>query len=185
MKDFDPHQLQKYYGNLSVIDDDQFSNYAVLDKFGNQVGQILYMGNHEWRYYVDNFPANKKYFTSNLPVLTKEQFDADIQRTGLKLIHVTDVLESKDDSICSDDDDYEQIIFDKIMNVSENIRKDICATDKDWSLIQQLMRLTAAYDVLDICKYNGIHFDIDEYLHDFDLELKTDIREFLFRDEDV
>ncbi len=89
MQNFNPHQLEQYYRNLSVIDDDKFSNYAVLDKIGNHVGQILYMGNHEWRYYVDNFPANKKYFANNLPVLTKEQFEADIQRTGLKLLSVT------------------------------------------------------------------------------------------------
>lgn len=88
MQTFNPQQLEKYYCNLTVIEDDQSSNYAVLDKVGNQVGQILYMGNHEWRYLVDNFPARKKFFSNNLPVLNKEQFEADVQRTGLTLIHV-------------------------------------------------------------------------------------------------
>lgn len=83
MPDFNPQQLEQHYSNLSVIEHDQFSNYAVLDKYGNHVGQILYMGNDEWRYLVDNFPANKKYFSNNLPVLTKEQFEADVARTGL------------------------------------------------------------------------------------------------------
>lgn len=88
MQKFNPQQLEQYYSNLSVIEDDQFSNYVVLDNFGNHVGQILYMGNHEWRYMVDNFPANKKYFSNNLPVLTKEQFEADVERTGLKLLYI-------------------------------------------------------------------------------------------------
>lgn len=87
MKNFNPKQLGQYYSNLAIIDDDKFSNYAVLNDVGSHVGQILYMGNHEWRYYVDNFPANKKYFANNLPVFTKEQFEADIQRTGLMLIN--------------------------------------------------------------------------------------------------
>ena len=89
MQIFDPKHLEQLYSNLAVVEDKQFSNYAVLDKIGNYVGQMLYVGNHEWRYYVDNFPANKKYFANNLPVLTKEQFEADIQRTGLKLLSVT------------------------------------------------------------------------------------------------
>lgn len=85
MQIFDPKHLEQLYSNLAVVEDKQFSNYAVLDQIGNQVGQIVYMGDHEWRYLLDNFPAEKKFFSSNLPVKTQEQFESDIQRIGLKL----------------------------------------------------------------------------------------------------
>ncbi len=85
MQIFDPKHLEQLYSNLAVVEDKQFSNYAVLDQIGNQVGQIVYMGDHEWRYLLDNFPAEKKFYSSNLPVKTQEQFESDIQRIGLKL----------------------------------------------------------------------------------------------------
>lgn len=88
MQNFNPKHLEHHYSNLEVIADNEFSSYAVLDQVGNHVGQIVYMGEHEWRYLVDNFPADKKFYSSNLPVQTKEQFESDIQRIGLKLIPI-------------------------------------------------------------------------------------------------
>jgi uncharacterized Zn finger protein len=88
MQNFNPMHLEHHYSNLDVIEDKQFSSYAVLDKVGNHVGQIVYMGEHEWRYLIDNFPAEKKFYSNNLPVQTKEQFESDIQRIGLKLIPI-------------------------------------------------------------------------------------------------
>lgn len=142
MKDFNPHQLQKYYRNLSVIDDDQFSNYAVLDNIGNHIGQILYMGNHEWRYLVDNFPANKKFFTNNLPILTKEQFEADIQRTGLKLLHAAGGWEAKAEShsgfVCLPEsltdekaDEMANAKFNEIKDMFENDNRDLSITERE------------------------------------------------------
>lgn len=89
MQNFNPTHLEQYYSNVGVVEDKQFSSYVVLDQVGNEVGQIVYMGDHEWRYLVDNFPAEKKFYSSNLPVKTKEQFESDIQRIGLKLIPLT------------------------------------------------------------------------------------------------
>lgn len=89
MQNFNPMHLEQYYSNVGVVEDKKFSSYVVLDQVGNEVGQIVYMGDHEWRYLVDNFPAEKQFYSSNLPVKTKEQFESDIQRIGLKLIPIT------------------------------------------------------------------------------------------------
>jgi hypothetical protein len=47
---------------------------------------ISFLGKNEWRVYVDNFPAEKKYFQWNLPIKTLNDFIRDINRTGLELI---------------------------------------------------------------------------------------------------
>ena len=85
MQNFNPKHLEEYYSNVKPVEDNHFTSYMVLNKIGNEVGQIVYMGDHEWRYLVDNFPAQKKYYSNNLPVLYKEQFESDIQRIGLEL----------------------------------------------------------------------------------------------------
>lgn len=85
MQNFNPKHLEEYYSNVKPVEDNHFTSYVVLNKIGNEVGQIVYMGDHEWRYLVDNFPAQKKYYSNNLPVLDKEQFESDIQRIGLEL----------------------------------------------------------------------------------------------------
>lgn len=83
---FDPQQLHTYYSNVRPLDDANQANYAVFDQYGNQTGNIIYMGCHEWRYLLDNFPAEKKFYSNNLPVITKDHFESDVLRTGLQLV---------------------------------------------------------------------------------------------------
>ncbi|QIC72056.1 MULTISPECIES: hypothetical protein [Acinetobacter] len=84
---FDPLQLHQYYNNVKPIDGVYQASYAIFDHYGNQTGSIVYMGQYEWRYLFENFPAEKKFYSNNLPTKTKEQFEADVERTGLKLDH--------------------------------------------------------------------------------------------------
>lgn len=83
---FDPQQLHEYYSNIKPVNDSNQAHYAVFDGYGNQTGNIIYMGSHEWRYLLDNFPADKRFYSNNLPVTTREQFEADVLRTGLLLV---------------------------------------------------------------------------------------------------
>lgn len=73
---------------------------------------------------------------------------------------------------------YDQLIFDKTMAVTNVIRNELCKTDSEWQLIQQLMRLSVAYDVMHLCEKTGMAFDPHRVLHDFDLDTK-DIRKIL------
>lgn len=82
--------LEQHYSNVKPVEDNRYTTYVLLNEIGNEMGQIVYMGDHEWRYLVDNFPAQKKYYSNNLPVLNKDHFESDIQRIGLKLIPNTD-----------------------------------------------------------------------------------------------
>ena len=84
-KKFNPKNVDKYFSNVSVIEDDRFPVYSVKDNYGTESGIITYLGKSEWRVYVDNFPSQKKYFACNYPVHTLDQFIADVSRTGLKL----------------------------------------------------------------------------------------------------
>ena len=86
MTKFNPTKLDERYSNLIKVIDRGWYLYTVQDKYGNDQGTISYLGENEWRYEVDNFPMAKKEFHSNLPINSNEQFELDIERTGLKLI---------------------------------------------------------------------------------------------------
>jgi hypothetical protein len=88
-----PNELDKHFANISrqeikMYASDRAISFKVTNEFGSDAGDITYLGEGEWRIYVDNFPSQKKYFATNLPMKTVDQFAADVARTGLKLIPV-------------------------------------------------------------------------------------------------
>lgn len=83
---FDASVIETNFRNVERIDGSKYSIFRVKDEYGNDAGMISYLGENEWRVFVDNFPAEKKYFSWNLPVETLEQFIADMARTGLVLV---------------------------------------------------------------------------------------------------
>jgi len=83
---YDRERLDSFFENLERVEDGRFAVYRVSDEHGHDAGLITCMSGSEIRVYVDNFPGQKKYFSSNYPVPTIEQFEADIKRTGLKLV---------------------------------------------------------------------------------------------------
>ena len=85
--DFDRKTLADSYSNVQRVEDGAFDVYRVFDERGNEAGMITCMRGNEVRVYVDNFPSQKKYFTCNYPVPSSAQFEADIARTGLVLVH--------------------------------------------------------------------------------------------------
>lgn len=80
-----PDKLENSYTNLVRVEDNEFIRYVVSNNQGSDVGQICYMDNHEWRFEVDNYPHPKKWFTTNVPVYTIEQFQSIIDRIDLRL----------------------------------------------------------------------------------------------------
>ncbi len=60
------------------------SNYYVSEAKGD-VAQITYLGNNEWRFYIDNFPSSKKYYSTNFSITTVERFILEMRHIGLEL----------------------------------------------------------------------------------------------------
>jgi hypothetical protein len=59
-------------------------HYIVIDNIGNQTGQIMFIGN-ELSIEVDNFPGQKKYFSTTLPIGTYSEFASELERAGLEI----------------------------------------------------------------------------------------------------
>jgi len=60
------------------------TKYIVSEARGD-VAEINYLGNGEWRIFIDNFPNQKKFYTYNFPIDSTEQFIQDMKRIGLNL----------------------------------------------------------------------------------------------------
>ena len=81
-----PLKLNSLFSNVEKVDDNKFQVFRVVNEHGSDAGMITYLGENEWRIYVDNFPLQKKYFTTNLPMNTVQDFINYMQRTGLVLL---------------------------------------------------------------------------------------------------
>lgn len=88
---FNPKDLAKHFDNLELCKTElhmprERIGYIVKSKTGGDAGTIAYLGQGEWRVFVDNFPSQKKYFSTNLPIKSVQEFADDMARTGLDLI---------------------------------------------------------------------------------------------------
>ena len=83
-----PLNIDHLFSNIERLDDDRCESFRVRNEHGSDAGTMSYLGKNEWRIFVDNFPGEKKYFSTNLPMNTVLDFLTDISRTGLKLIAV-------------------------------------------------------------------------------------------------
>ena len=54
----------------------------------HRVDQITFLDNSELRIFIDNFPGQKRYYESNIPIRTIKEFQSVIERTGLKLTRI-------------------------------------------------------------------------------------------------
>lgn len=89
---FNPKDTDFYFKNVSKVTHNKFADnnkdavFRVFDEHGNDTGMISYLGENEWRVYVDNFPGEKQYYQWNLPTKTLDDFIRDVGRTGLKIV---------------------------------------------------------------------------------------------------
>jgi len=86
MQTLDIESVDQHFTNVTRDPAALWVTYEVNDKHGNTTGTITFPEADEMRIFVDNFPGAKKYFSSNLPMRSLEQLQADIDRTGLTLI---------------------------------------------------------------------------------------------------
>ncbi len=59
-------------------------NYTLSEAKG-EVAKISYLGKNEWRIFIDNFPSQKKFYSTNFPIVTVERFMAEMKHIGLNL----------------------------------------------------------------------------------------------------
>lgn len=85
MQTFLAKDIGIHFKNVELVEKSNFTVFRVFNEHGSDTGIISFHGGNEWRVYVDNFPAQKKYFSWNLPIKTLEDFISDITRTGLHL----------------------------------------------------------------------------------------------------
>lgn len=83
-----PDMLEKQFSNIRRGSNPFCDNHYVVDAPKGDVGQISYLGKGEWRVYVDNFPGQKKTYSTNFPINSKRDFIREIARVGLDLVPI-------------------------------------------------------------------------------------------------
>ena len=82
----DKNTLEHQFVGLQRVEQSNYPHHFLLNnKFGSTVAQIVWLNNNELRVEIDNFPHDKKYFSSNIPVRTQKEFISDMERIGLFL----------------------------------------------------------------------------------------------------
>ena len=59
--------------------------YVFSNIKGNYLEIIVFGGGNEVRYIDDNYPLPRKIFSSNIPVMTIEEFESDLIRMGIEI----------------------------------------------------------------------------------------------------
>lgn len=81
---FKHEHLPKLFEGIRIGKPMMGHKYIVSEDKGD-IAEINYLGNGEWRIFIDNFPNQKKFYTYNFPINSVEQFIDDMKRIGLNL----------------------------------------------------------------------------------------------------
>jgi hypothetical protein len=83
--------LHEVFSNLEVMKPDTGLSYAYsitqpkgLSTRASEVGTVSFSDNTVY-FYKDNFPAPKRYYSSQIPITTYAEFISDLSRVGLDL----------------------------------------------------------------------------------------------------
>jgi len=87
----DPKKIDQHFLNVRRVVDDKCEHYAVRHLV-NDIANVTYWGNGEWRIYVDSFPLNKRCYATNIPIRTVQEFTDMMGRLGLVLKVETDEI---------------------------------------------------------------------------------------------
>ena len=83
-------ELCERYGNIRKQKQPEMGTqvtYWVRNKIGNDAGSVSF-GKTGMFVYLDNFPGQKKFFRSEIPIKTLEELENDLKRCGLELIPI-------------------------------------------------------------------------------------------------
>lgn len=59
--------------------------YSLTDEHGNDIAQFAFQPTGELLIEIDNFPRDKKYYSTNLPIRTYTEFKSELARVGLDI----------------------------------------------------------------------------------------------------
>lgn len=89
---FEPSVIDKHFSNVELVthlSSETKYVWSVMDVCGNQTGSLTHHRNqNQWDIYVDNFPSQKKYYSTNIPIRTLPEFVSNITGTGLVLFNI-------------------------------------------------------------------------------------------------
>lgn len=83
---FDHTKIAEVFQNIRLQRTDGRVLHYLVQTGCNWVDEISFLSPTEMRIQVDNFPGQKLWFASNLPLGTMEDFRRDVERAGLNLI---------------------------------------------------------------------------------------------------
>ena len=80
-------QIADYYERAEVRDwrGADGKKLVLRNEKGDYAEVMLFAENREWRFMLDNFPFQRKFFASNIPINTIEEFESDLNRMGIPL----------------------------------------------------------------------------------------------------
>jgi len=101
---FDKSNLETLFSNVGRVANPVCENhYTVFNAHGSTVAQIMFQRGHELVVEVDNFPGQKLYYSSALPIRSVSEFVSDMQRAGIELAMIEgldlEVTQSADSTI--------------------------------------------------------------------------------------
>lgn len=47
--------------------------------------EVLFLGDNEWRFIIDNFPCQRKSYSTNFPIKTTERFISEMKHIGINI----------------------------------------------------------------------------------------------------
>lgn len=81
---FKHHQILKYFENVRVSNSTK-ECYIFSDEIGNDFFEVYILSDHDYRFVIDNYPAQRKFYSTNLPYRDINDFESDMARIGIKL----------------------------------------------------------------------------------------------------
>jgi len=88
---FDPSKLDKYFRCVERKEEanNKIQSFALNDhKTGSLIAKLTWLPRNELRIYIDNFPSQKLYYSTNFPIRTVEEFQHEMARIRLKFVEV-------------------------------------------------------------------------------------------------
>lgn len=82
---FDPDNIHLVFENIREGVKPNLGKSFILSAEKGDIAEIHYLEKGEWRIFVDNFPGQKKFYSTNFPMKSNRQFMSDLKRVGVVL----------------------------------------------------------------------------------------------------
>ncbi len=83
---FDPLKLHELFLNIREGNNHGVEKaHYILSADKGDIAEILYFAKNEWKIIIDNFPRQRKFYSTNMPIITIEDFISEMARIDLKI----------------------------------------------------------------------------------------------------